>query len=132
MSSNEEGLDLDELDVEVPTAGEAINTTTKTVPSLTINSWYLKEEERRNQIESGDEVVWREDHREALREAVQQARQRERRRILDKIKEKIDAVSDEINRLEDEEDRPKPDVAKMHHEFQRNLLEELKEEVSEK
>jgi len=133
---------LDELDVEVPTAAYSFvvkEAQLDTDENHRVVKWSdprdpttLEGERRKDQtVEELTELVTREDHMEALVEAVQQARQRERRRILNKIQEKIDAVTDEINRLGNEENRPEPDVAKMHHEFQRNFLEELEEEVSE-
>lgn len=127
MSSNE-GLDVDDLDVEVPTAAYRIGEPgwRKLLwgeKQLKVESGYdsFKEtKEASEEIEKFEhkELVTREKMREALREAVQQAQQRERRRIQDKIRNRID-------NLRTSNLRP-VEVSVI-----KDKLEELEEEVSE-
>jgi len=81
MPETDEGLDVDDLDIEVPTAAKVNVYEEPTTESL--RTQYLEVDEVA--LNHKDELVRRQDHREAIREAVQHGAERERRRIQDKI-----------------------------------------------
>jgi len=112
MSSNE-GFDLDELGVEVPTAADVKIDSESGYPfaDITDYGYYLN---------SGDDLVRREDHSEALVEAVQQ----ERRRIKDKLLKAIQNLDKASKSLPESVWYVKEKV-----DDSENILRELEEEV---
>jgi len=119
--SNEEGLELEGLDVEQPpTAAKVMEVRTDESLDYPVPNIALNEEMRRG-LEEQDELVTREDHREALQKAVEEARHKERRRILEKIETLIEYGETELDR---------PELSDEFKKGHLKALEELEEEVS--